>query len=57
MACHGAIRAGTRMSREEMTQLLNQLERMDLPTHCPHGRPIFKMFKYYEIEKIFKRVV
>jgi DNA mismatch repair protein MutL len=57
MACHGAIRAGMRMSRDEMTQLLNQLERMDLPTHCPHGRPIFKMFKYYEIEKIFKRVV
>jgi len=57
MACHGSIRAGTQMSREEMTLLLHQLEMMDLPTHCPHGRPIFKMFKYYEIEKIFKRVV
>jgi DNA mismatch repair protein MutL len=57
MACHGAIRAGTRMSREEMTRLLHRLERMDLPTHCPHGRPIFKMFTYYEIEKLFKRVV
>jgi DNA mismatch repair protein MutL len=57
MACHGAIKAGKRMSQEEMTLLLNQLEDMDLPTNCPHGRPIFKRFSYYEIEKMFKRVV
>jgi DNA mismatch repair protein MutL len=57
MACHGAIRAGKRMSHEEMTLLLNQLEEMDLPTNCPHGRPILKRLSYYEIEKMFKRVV
>lgn len=57
MACHGAIRAGKRMSLEEMNLLLSQLEEMDLPTNCPHGRPILKKFSYYEIEKMFKRVV
>ncbi len=57
MACHGAIRAGKRMSHEEMALLLNQLEEMDLPTNCPHGRPILKRLSYYEIEKMFKRVV
>ena len=57
MACHGAIRASKRLSQEEMSRLLDQLEEMDLPTHCPHGRPIFKKFNYYEIEKMFKRVV
>lgn len=57
MACHGAVRAGYRMSREEMVLLLRQLEKMELPTNCPHGRPIFKHFTYYEIEKMFKRVV
>jgi DNA mismatch repair protein MutL len=57
MACHGAIRAGYRMTDEEMVHLLNQLGEMDLPTNCPHGRPIFKHFTYYEIEKMFKRVV
>ncbi len=57
MACHGAIRAGYSMTREEMTLLLRQLEEMDLPTNCPHGRPVFKHFTYYEIEKMFKRVV
>ncbi len=57
MACHGAIRAGHRMSHEEMIHLLSQLEEMDLPTNCPHGRPIFRNFTYYEIEKLFKRVI
>jgi len=57
MACHGAIRAGQRMSHREMELLLEQLEEMDLPTNCPHGRPIFRKFSYYEIEKMFKRVV
>jgi DNA mismatch repair protein MutL len=57
MACHGAIRAGYRMTDEEITHLFRQLEEMDLPTNCPHGRPIFKHFTYYEIEKMFKRVI
>ena len=57
MACHGAIKAGKRMSVQEMDLILGQLEAMDLPTHCPHGRPVFKKFSYHEIEKMFKRVV
>ncbi|MCD6297694.1 MAG: DNA mismatch repair endonuclease MutL, partial [Deltaproteobacteria bacterium] len=57
MACHGAIRAGYRMTNEEITHLFLQLGEMDVPTNCPHGRPIFKHFTYYEIEKMFKRVV
>jgi len=57
MACHGAIRAGKGLSQQEMTALINQLQEMDLPTNCPHGRPIFKRFSFYEIEKMFKRVV
>jgi DNA mismatch repair protein MutL len=57
MACHSAIRAGQSMSHREMDRLLEQLEQMDLPTNCPHGRPIFKMFTFGEIEKMFKRVI
>ena len=57
MACHGAIRAGYRMNNDEAVHLLRQLEEMDLPTNCPHGRPIFKHFTYYEIEKMFRRIV
>jgi DNA mismatch repair protein MutL len=57
MACHGAIRAGHPMTHEEIGHLLSELEDMEIPTTCPHGRPIFKHFTYYEIEKMFKRVV
>ena len=57
VACHGAIRAGERMSFDEMSHLLEQLEEMDLPTNCPHGRPIFKHFTYGELERMFKRVL
>ena len=57
MACHGALRAGHPMTKEEMIHLMSQLEETQLPTNCPHGRPIFKHFTYYEIKKMFKRVV
>ncbi len=57
MACHGAIRANQRLSQKEMLNLLEGLDRLDLPTNCPHGRPVFKKLGYYDIEKMFKRVV
>jgi DNA mismatch repair protein MutL len=57
MACHGAIRAGQSMNHHEINHLLSQLQGTEIPTNCPHGRPIFKHFTYYEIEKMFKRVI
>jgi DNA mismatch repair protein MutL len=57
MACHGAIRAGQRLSQSEMESLLDQLEKTDLPTNCPHGRPVSHKFTFYELEKLFKRTL
>lgn len=57
MACHGAIRAGHIMTHQEMTLLIEQLQKLDLATNCPHGRPVFKKFSYTEIERMFKRIV
>jgi DNA mismatch repair protein MutL len=57
MACHGAIRAGQKLSQDEMILLLSQIEKADLPTNCPHGRPVFRKFTFFEIEKMFRRVV
>ncbi len=57
MACHGAIRAGQSMTSQEMTLLVEQLQKLDLASNCPHGRPVFKRFSYTEIEKMFKRIV
>ena len=57
MACHGAIRAGQPLTLTEMTHLMHELKKMDLPTNCPHGRPIFQKFTYFEMNKMFKRIV
>ena len=38
-ACHAAVRAGQRLTAEEMGALLGDLERCDNPHSCPHGRP------------------
>jgi DNA mismatch repair protein MutL len=57
MACHGAIRAGQRLSKEEMIALVEQLDEVEVPTNCPHGRPVFRRLSFYEIEKMFRRVL
>jgi len=57
MACHGAIRAGQRLSHEEMVSLVENLGEVEVPTNCPHGRPVFKRLSFYEIEKMFRRIV
>jgi DNA mismatch repair protein MutL len=57
MACHGAIRAGQPLNPVEIERLLSELGKMDLPTNCPHGRPVFREISYHDLEKMFKRVV
>jgi DNA mismatch repair protein MutL len=56
MACHGALRAGASLTHVEMDQLLSQLEITEIPTNCPHGRPICRRFTYPELEKMFGRL-
>jgi DNA mismatch repair protein MutL len=56
MACHGALRAGASLTREEMDHLLSQLEATEIPTNCPHGRPVCRRFTYPELEKMFGRL-
>ncbi len=55
MACHSSIRASFDLSREEMKALLQELDQMEFPHSCPHGRPVAQELTYYEIEKMFKR--
>ena len=55
MACHSAIRAGQVLDQEEMKALLVQLDQTESPSHCPHGRPLWILFPWEEIEKRFKR--
>ena len=39
VACHGSIRAGKKLSMDEMRELVRQLEQSETVGNCPHGRP------------------
>jgi DNA mismatch repair protein MutL len=56
MACHNAVRARQRLSREQIAHMLARLDRCDAPSHCPHGRPTWIEWTVKELEKAFKRI-
>jgi DNA mismatch repair protein MutL len=55
MACHAAIRANDPLTLDQMTALLHQLDQVELPYTCPHGRPTTIKMSLYELEKKFRR--
>lgn len=57
MACKASVKGNTRMTREEMSELLDELLTLENPYNCPHGRPTIISMSKYEIDKKFKRVV
>ncbi|HOC97812.1 MAG TPA: DNA mismatch repair endonuclease MutL [Bacilli bacterium] len=57
LACKKSIKASNRLSKEEVTTLLKDLEQTKNPYTCPHGRPTIVKLNKYELEKMFKRVV
>nr|MCR5772353.1 hypothetical protein [Butyrivibrio sp.] len=57
MACKASVKGNTRMSVEEMEELIDELLTLDNPYNCPHGRPTIISMSKYEIDKRFKRVI
>ncbi len=56
MACHSAVRAGDRLTPEEIAALLEQRHLADDPHHCPHGRPTALLFSKHDLDRQFRRV-
>lgn len=55
MSCKAAIKAGDRLSPEEISALLEQRHLAQDAHHCPHGRPTALVFTREELDKQFKR--
>lgn len=55
LACKAAIKAGDRLSKEEITALLEQRDHYQDTHHCPHGRPTALFFSREQLDKMFGR--
>ncbi len=55
ISCKAAVKAGDRLSSEEVQALLEQRHHYQDAHHCPHGRPTALVFTNAELDKRFKR--
>jgi DNA mismatch repair protein MutL len=55
VSCHAAIKINTPLDETRMRWLVGELMKTDVPTVCPHGRPIILRYDLREIERAFKR--
>jgi DNA mismatch repair protein MutL len=55
MACKSAVKAGDKLSYDEMAGLVRELYGTGNPTTCPHGRPTLVIISRSSMEKMFGR--
>ena len=56
MSCKAAVKAGQRLSPEEIESLLMQRHLVDDAHHCPHGRPTALSLSRMELDRQFGRL-
>lgn len=55
MACKAAVKAGDKLSAEELAALLAKRDETERSSNCPHGRPTTIRLTLRDLEKYFKR--
>jgi DNA mismatch repair protein MutL len=56
MACKAAVKAGDRLTPDEIAHLLHLRQMAEDSHHCPHGRPTSLLFSRKELDRQFRRV-
>ena len=54
-ACKAAVKAGEKLTQEEMISLIERLFMTEYPYYCPHGRPVIVNLTIDELDKRFER--
>lgn len=55
-ACHHSVRAGLRLTPESMDALLRDIEQTERGGECNHGRPVYKVVSFAELDGWFERI-
>ena len=56
-SCKTAVKAGDKLSNNEVASLIKQVDETSMVLQCPHGRPVIIKLSRKEIEKWFKRTL
>lgn len=56
MSCKAAVKAGDKLTPEEISDLLDYRDYCQDAHHCPHGRPTSLVFSREDLDRKFKRI-